>query len=144
MQQGDVFTDILSLWELYLGYGTLFQLEIQTGNLQRNCTVIMFRYMYPVETSAEPIFRLRLATFQRRSNDANHLSSSIFIFPPMFNAFHQVSLGVQKSTRFRKPHCDSGARQKLFSGSPDSKPERGQVEAELEVLKVEVKVKEAQ
>lgn len=69
-------------------------------------------YMYPVETSAGPIFRLRLATFQRRSNDANHLPSSIFIFlhlptllcSTLFIKFHR---GVQKSTRCRKPLFDS-------------------------------------
>lgn len=131
MQQGEVLTDILSLWELYLGYDILFQLEIQTGNLQRNCMVIMFRYMYPVETSAEPIFRLRPATFQRRSNDANHLSSSIFIFPPMFNAFHQVSSGVQKSTRYRKSICDSGARQDYFQAAQILSPKDAKLKLNL-------------
>lgn len=34
-----MFADIISLWEFYAGYDILFQLEMQIGDVQRNCTV---------------------------------------------------------------------------------------------------------
>lgn len=88
MQKGDVLTDILSI-----SMTCYFNLESKLG-MFKQIAQVMFRYMYPVETSAEPIFRLRPATFQKRSDDGNHLPSSIFIFSPCYvQPFSSSSIG---------------------------------------------------